>query len=316
MQFVPLGEIPITKTKAYSVEKQMQTFLHSALPKIFSEKPSSSRRAKKPSKNKKSKKKYLSRRKHRRKSTSTRSKRTNDYSSENKSIRKHRKNFSSHGNAISTHPVSHDQQLENQETEPKNPQEITQINQQVNEHLPEYEQENYSNPAEYINKNPIRHMFFQPNHQYQQTQHNYQHQQQNDLTKQQNDLPQKFSFTKQIVTTFGTLQKDPNSNAPILTLSQIKLFNIAQQLTPRENTRNQRYHNNSDHAQHNYVNPNSQHMYRCPTAICQYQILNPQNIRTSILQHCENYHKNNILKYKYTDDTTNDWIYVHYPPNN
>ena len=35
MQFVPLGEIPITKTKAYSVEKQMQTFLHSALPKIF-----------------------------------------------------------------------------------------------------------------------------------------------------------------------------------------------------------------------------------------------------------------------------------------
>ena len=308
MQFVPLGQIPITKTKAYSFKKEMYTFLHRALPKIYFEKPSSSRRAKKPSKNKKSKKEYLSPRKHRQKSTSTRSKRRNDYSSENKSIRKYRKIFSSHDNAISTHPVSHDQQLEDQKTEPKNPQEITQINQQLNEHLPEYQQENYSNPAVYTNKNPRRHMFFQPNHQYQQTHHNYQYQQQNDSRK--------FSFTKHIVPTFGTIQKDPNSNAPILTLSQIRLYNFTQQLTPREHNRNQHYHNNSDHAQHNYINPNSQHMYRCPSGICQYQILNPQNIRTSILQHCENYHKNNILRYRYTDNTTNDWVYVHYPPNN
>ena len=291
----------------------MQTFLHSALPKIFSEKPSSSRRAKKPSKNKKSKKKYLSRRKHRRKSTSTRSKRRNDYSSENKSIRKYRKISFSHDNAISTHSISHDQQLEDQKREPKNPQEITQINQQLNEqennsNPNEYQQENYSNPTKYINKNPRRNIPFQANHQYQQIHHNYQYQQQNDSRK--------FCFTRNIIPTFGTIQKVPNSNTPILTISQIKLYKIALQLTPSELNRNQHYHNNSGHAQHNYINPNSQHMYRCPSGICQYQILNPQNIRTSILQHCENFHKNNILTYKYTDDTTNDWVYVHYLPNN
>ena len=55
MQFAPLGEIPITKTKTYSIEKEMHTFLHRALPKIYSKKPSSFRGAKrkKPIKKKK-----------------------------------------------------------------------------------------------------------------------------------------------------------------------------------------------------------------------------------------------------------------------
>ena len=345
MQFVQLGEIPITKTKAYSIQKEMHTFLHSLLPKIYSdEKPSSFPGTKKPYKkkeknklsNKKTKKEYLSPRKRRQKSTSTRSKRRNDNSSENKSIPKCRKISSSHDNAISTHPVSEDQQQQDQQikknshtlppyqqqrqkSEQENPQKITQINQQLNQHLRQYPQEhhypnhypqqeqNYSNPNKYINKNPRRPIPFQPNHQYPQAQHNHLYQQQNNL--------QNVRFTQDIIKTFGHISKSPNSNTPILTLYRIPVI-----LTPSENNRNQSYYNNSTqfsgHAQHNYINPNSEYMFRRPTGICQYQILNPQNIQTSILQHCKNSHKNNILTYKYPNITNEDWLYFSYPPNN
>ena len=49
MQFVPLGEIPITKTKAYSIEKEMRFFLNETLCNLYPEIRPSSHGAKKKS---------------------------------------------------------------------------------------------------------------------------------------------------------------------------------------------------------------------------------------------------------------------------
>ena len=290
MQFVPLGQIPIAKTKAYSIEKEMRFFLNETLCNLYPEiRPSSHGAKKKIHKkknklsNKKSKKKYRSPRKNSQKSTSARSKRRNDNSSQDKSI------SSSHHNAISSHPISEDKPTT------KNAQEKTQINQQLN-------------PYEYVNKNPGPHFPFGPNPQYTQPHHNHRYQQQNNF--------QNFCFFYRNVTkTFGTVHIQPNSKIPILTIYQIPVH-----LTRKEHYRHQNFRNNStqftDHTQHNYINPKSQYMYRCPTGLCQYQILNPQNIQTSILQHCENFHKNNIMKYRYRTVTNLNWEYISYPPNN
>ena len=47
MQFVPLGQIPITKTKAYSIKKQMLFFLNETLCNLYPEIRPSSHGAKK-----------------------------------------------------------------------------------------------------------------------------------------------------------------------------------------------------------------------------------------------------------------------------
>ena len=49
MQFVPLGQIPITKTKAYSIEKEMLFFLNETLCNLYCEIRPSSHGAKKKS---------------------------------------------------------------------------------------------------------------------------------------------------------------------------------------------------------------------------------------------------------------------------
>ena len=47
MQFVPLGQIPIAKTKAYSIEKEMRFFLNETLCNLYPEIRPSSHGAKK-----------------------------------------------------------------------------------------------------------------------------------------------------------------------------------------------------------------------------------------------------------------------------
>ena len=121
------------------------------------------------------------------------------------------------------------------------------------------------------------------------------------------------SLFKKTKDSFGHMYKNATTKT-----THIKIYRIPLIFTEEETKRNVHYRQINTQfgvrAKDDYIDPTSKYMYRCPSAICKYHIMNPQNIKDTILRHCEKFHRNNTLTYEYQDNTQT-WIQLMYTPN-
>ena len=110
---------------------------------------------------------------------------------------------------------------------------------------------------------------------------------------------------------FGRIFIDPETN-----ITHVQLFRTYCFFTVEEQTRLEQYYatnltkNHTD--THDYANPAKDKLFRCPTPICNYSIINTSNTTKNILEHCKLFHQQNPLTYRYRDNE--DYIFVEYKP--
>ena len=83
--------------------------------------------------------------------------------------------------------------------------------------------------------------------------------------------------------------------------TQVLLRPISTTLTQEENFRMKNYTKNPqlfNFRKHDYIDPSSSYMYRCPLITCKYTIINPHDIDTSIKEHCQHFHLNNSITFQ------------------
>ena len=96
--------------------------------------------------------------------------------------------------------------------------------------------------------------------------------------------------------TFGKIYLDTENLR-----TQVLLLPISTTLTQEENFRMKNYTKNPrlyNFRKHDYIDPSSSYMYRCPLITCKYAIINPQDIDTSIKEHCQHFHLNNSITFQ------------------
>ena len=112
---------------------------------------------------------------------------------------------------------------------------------------------------------------------------------------------------------FGKIFVDAKTNITHVHLVRTYCF-----FTEEEQARLQQYYatnlHNNHFNKHDYANPCKEKLFRCPTPICNYSIINTSNTSKSILEHCNLFHQQNPLSYRYTDHCYS--VFVEYKPAN
>ena len=110
---------------------------------------------------------------------------------------------------------------------------------------------------------------------------------------------------------FGRIFIDPETN-----ITHVQLFRTSCFFTVEEKTRLEQYYRtnlNKNHTDtHDYANPSKNKLFRCPTPICNYSIINTTNTSQNILEHCNHFHQQNPLTYRYRDN--DEYIFIEYKP--
>ena len=110
---------------------------------------------------------------------------------------------------------------------------------------------------------------------------------------------------------FGTLYLNEKTNKIHVRMYKTSLF-----LTTQEQRQMQTYYQEPNHHHsktHNYANPSKHTILRCPSPLCNYNIINTTNITKHVYTHCFLFHKQTPLIYEYRDN--HDWIQIEYQPN-
>ena len=112
--------------------------------------------------------------------------------------------------------------------------------------------------------------------------------------------------------TFGDIYIDPNTEK-----THIKMYRTPILLTKEEEQRMRRYYQtdlqeNHTH-KHDYANPCKAKIFRCPTPICNYHIINSHNTEYHLMQHAKQFHTQNRITYgiQYNNQT----YYYEYNPD-
>ena len=109
---------------------------------------------------------------------------------------------------------------------------------------------------------------------------------------------------------FGTLYLNEKTNKIHVRMYKTSLF-----LTTQEQRQMQTYYQEPNHHHsktHNYANPSKQTILRCPSPLCNYNIINTTNITKHVYTHCFLFHKQTPLTYEYKKN--HDWIQIEYQP--
>ena len=95
---------------------------------------------------------------------------------------------------------------------------------------------------------------------------------------------------------FGEIYVDPNTDITYVKMCRTPLF-----FTVAEEQRMRNYYQTdllNHHANtHDYANPCRRKVFRCPTAICNYRIINSENTEYHVIQHAKQFHTQNKLTY-------------------
>ena len=109
---------------------------------------------------------------------------------------------------------------------------------------------------------------------------------------------------------FGTLYLNEKTNKIHVRMYKTSLF-----LTTQEQRQMQTYYQEPNHHHsktHNYANPSKQTILRCPSPLCNYNIINTTNITKHVYTHCLLFHKQTPLTYEYKKN--HHWIQIEYQP--
>ena len=109
---------------------------------------------------------------------------------------------------------------------------------------------------------------------------------------------------------FGTLYLNEKTNKIHVRMYKTSLF-----LTTQEQRQMQTYYQEPNHHHsktHNYANPSKQTILRCPSPLCNYNIINTTNITKHVYTHCLLFHKQTPLTYEYKKN--HNWIQIEYQP--